>query len=163
MLHPPRINKTMGCLCRRLHLATHDRGDDTYRVEGRRSHLFARSFAASNDHGPYQLPPLLTIYRIRSGRRDPLLRKLYLRRAFSVSHDGQSHPPRYRGHDKSWLNHGGRLCPPRLTDLPRRTRYTARRSKLFYHDGHLLWPTAVMFISRGGLYYLPASVNYFLN
>ena len=68
-----------------------------------------------------------------------------------------------RGYSKSWLNRGGRLCPPRLTDLPWRARYTARRGKLFYRGGHLLWPAAVMFISRGGLYYLPASVNYFLN
>ena len=47
--------------------------------------------------------------------------------------------------------------------LPRRARYTARRGKLFYRGGHLLWPAAIMFISRGGLYYLPTLVNYFLN
>ena len=49
-----------------------------------------------------------------------LLHKLYWRRAFLIFRGGQSRPPRPRGHGKSWLNRGGRLCPPRLTDLPRR-------------------------------------------
>ena len=58
---------------------------------------------------------------------ETLLHKPYWRRAFSIFRGGQSRPPRPRGHGKSWLNRGGRLCPPRLTDLPRRTSFVARR------------------------------------
>ena len=58
-----------------------------------------------------------------------LLHKLYWRRAFFIFRGGQSRPPRSRGHGKSWLNRGGWLCPPRLTD------------------------------SRGGFFRMPAAVN----
>ena len=63
---------------------------------------------------------LLENYSALNYTGEQLLHKLYWRRAFSVSRGGQSHPPRPRGHGKSWLNRGGRLCSPRLTDLPRR-------------------------------------------
>ena len=63
-----------------------------------------------------------------------------------VSRGGQSRPPWPRGHGKSWLNRGGWLCPPRLTDLPRWTPFVARRG---YVD--LPWQ-ALLFARLGKLF-----------